>query len=100
MADAPGPRLPRLPDPAHDPVLARRARIAHVARVAKRVGYLCVLVSVVAFFVGLATEFPPWLVTVSIVGLAAACVILPMPIVVGYGVKAADRADQGLPDGH
>lgn len=99
MADS-GVRRPQLPDPEHDPVLARRQRIGRIAATAKRVGYVLVLVSVVTFFVGLATDFPPALVGVSIASLAAACVILPLPIIIGYGVKAADRADLGLPDGH
>jgi hypothetical protein len=83
-----------------DPRLVRRARIAKASAGAKRLGYLCLLVAFVCFFVGLATDFPTALVTITIVALAAACVILPLPIVLAYGVKAADRADLGLPDGH
>jgi hypothetical protein len=52
------------------------------------------LVAIVAFFVGVATEFPSWSVTVSIAGLAIACLVLPLPIVLGYGVRAADREDR------
>jgi hypothetical protein len=82
---------------AVDPVEQRRARIARAATVAKRVGYLALLVALGAFFVGLATDFPRWTVTASIAGLAAACVILPVPIVLGYGVRAADREDRRRP---
>ena len=96
----PGVQPPNPPDPSDDPVLARRVRIGRVAADAKRLGYLCLLVSIVTFFVGLATDLNSALVTVSIVTLAAACLILPVPIIIGYGVKAADRADLGLPDGH
>jgi hypothetical protein len=33
-------------------------------------------------------------VTVTIVSLVAACVILPVPIVMGYGLRAAEREDR------
>jgi len=77
-----------------DPVLARRERIARFVKVGKRIGYIALLVAIVAFFVGVATEFPSWSVTVSIAGLAIACLVLPLPIVLGYGVRAADREDR------
>lgn len=77
-----------------DPIAARRARIAHVVAIAKRVGYAALAVAIVAFFVGVATGFPTWTVAVSVAGLIASCVILPVPIVLGYGVRAAAREDR------
>ena len=77
-----------------DPVLARRARVARLSQAAQRVGYGFLLLSMVAFGVGAATSFPGYAVTTSIVGLIAACVILPAPIVLGYGVRAADRDER------
>jgi len=77
-----------------DPVLARRERIARYVALGKRVGYTALLVAIVAFFVGVATEFPPWTVATSIAGLAVSCVVLPLPIVFGYGVRAAAREDR------
>ncbi|HEY5011452.1 MAG TPA: hypothetical protein VIK61_01945 [Acidimicrobiia bacterium] len=77
-----------------DPVLARRARVARLAQAAQRVGYGFLLLSMVAFGVGAATSFPGYTVTTSIVGLIAACVILPVPIILGYGVRAADRDER------
>jgi len=79
---------------ADDPVVARRARIARFAARGKRVGYLALAVAIVAFFVGVATSFPTWAVDVSIAGLAVSCVVLPIPIVLGYGVRAAAREDR------
>ena len=79
---------------APDPILARRARIARVAALGKRVGYLALGIAIVAFFIGVATSFPTWTVAVSIAGLIAACVVLPIPIVLGYGVRAAEREDR------
>jgi hypothetical protein len=77
-----------------DPILARRARIAGYAALGKRVGYAALAIAIVAFFIGFATGFPAWTVTVSVAGLIAACVVLPLPIVLGYGVRAADREDR------
>jgi hypothetical protein len=78
-----------------DPILARRARIARLAALGKRMGYLALSVAIVAFFIGVATSFPTWTVAVSVSGLIAACVVLPIPIVLGYGVRAAEREDRG-----
>jgi hypothetical protein len=78
-----------------DPVVARRARIARVANLGKRAGYVALGIAIVAFFVGLATDFPPAAVTVCVAALVAACVILPVPIVLGYGVRAAARDEHG-----
>ena len=77
-----------------DPILARRARIARLAALGKRMGYLALSVAIVAFFIGVATSFPTWTVAVAVSGLIAACVVLPIPIVLGYGVRAAEREDR------
>ena len=79
---------------AEDPVVARRARIARFAALGKRIGYLALGVAIVAFFVGVATSFPTWTVGLSIAGLAVSCVVLPIPIVLAYGVRAATRDDR------
>ncbi len=81
---------------AEDPFVARRARIARFVTVGKRIGYLALLIAIVAFFVGVATSFATWAVTVCIIGMAVACVVLPIPIVLGYGVRAAQREDREL----
>ena len=77
-----------------DPILARRARIARAASLGKRVGYSALGVAVIAFFVGVATGFPEWTVAVSVTGLVASCVVLPLPIVLAYGVRAAAREER------
>jgi hypothetical protein len=77
-----------------DPVLAKRARIARAVRFGRRAGYAAVAVSVVSFVVAAATDFPAVAVDISIAALVAAIVILPVPIVLGYGVRAAEREDR------
>ncbi len=78
-----------------DPVVARRARIARVVGLAKRVGYLALLAAIVAFAVGAVAGFPGWTVAVVVAGLLVAIVVLPLPIVLGYGIRAAEREERG-----
>jgi hypothetical protein len=77
-----------------DPVAQRRAKIARAAAIGTRIGYIALAVATVAFFVGLANDFPQWTVTCLIAGLVVACVVMPLPIVLGYGVRAAEREDR------
>lgn len=77
-----------------DPVAARRAQIARWVKRAQRLGYSFMLLAIVAFAVAAATDFPGWLVGIIIGCLIAAIVILPVPIVLGYGVRAAERDER------
>jgi hypothetical protein len=79
---------------AEDPVVARRARIARWVGLGKRVGYGLLLGAVITFVVAAATGFPSGITTVTVVALIAACVVLPVPIVLGYGLRAAEREDR------
>ncbi|MFA5885594.1 MAG: hypothetical protein WDA60_17215 [Acidimicrobiia bacterium] len=85
--------LPPLPD--DDPVMVRRRRIAALVKVGKRIGYTALLVAIVVFFVGLATNFPAWTVDVIVGALVVSIVVLPAPIVFGYGIRAAEREERG-----
>jgi len=78
----------------NDPVAVRRAHIARWVGLAKRVGYGLLLGAVVAFIVAAIAGFPSGIVTVTVVALVAACVVLPVPIVLGYGLRAAEREDR------
>ena len=77
-----------------DPVLEKRRRIAHWVGLAKRVGYTLLLLAIVAFVAAAVTGVTGWLVTVTVVALIGACIVLPVPIVLGYGLRAADREDR------
>jgi hypothetical protein len=87
-------------DPSDDPVLVRRARISRIVDIAQRVGYGLWLVAIVAFVVGAATEFRPFMTTLVVGCLIAGSVLLAPAIVIGYGVRAADRVDRGGDIGH
>ena len=77
-----------------DPVRQRRARIARLATLGKRIGYLALLVAIIGFAVGVISGFSPTVVRVIVGGLVVMCVVLPVPIVLGYGVRAAEREDR------
>jgi hypothetical protein len=77
-----------------DPVEARRARIARWVALAKRVGYGLLAVAMLAFVAAAIAGFPSALLTVTVVALVAACLVLPVPIVLGYGLRAAEREDR------
>jgi hypothetical protein len=78
-----------------DEIAARRARIARAVKAAKRIGYLALLVAIVAFAIAAASGFPGWAVGVTIGGLVLAIVVLPLPIILGYGIRAAEREERG-----
>ncbi len=77
-----------------DPVRARRARIARATELGQRTGYSCFAVAVVFFFVGLATSYSSWIVAVVVGALVVGSATLLPSIVLGYAVKAAERADR------
>lgn len=85
--------LPPLPD--DDPVMVNRRRIGALVKIGKRVGYTALLIAIVVFFVGLATNFPTWTVDVIVIALIVSIVVLPAPIVFGYGIRAAEREERG-----
>lgn len=85
---------------ANDPVLVQRARLARLAQVGQRVGYLLYLVAMVLFIVGFAGDFNSALTTGIVACLVAGSLVLAPTIILGYAVKAADREDRGLPHGH
>ena len=84
---------------AEDPILRRRAQIARLAERGQRAGYLFLVVAVVAFAIGLFTSFRVWGPAVG-VALALCTLTLAPAIVLGYGVRAAEREDRGEPPGH
>jgi hypothetical protein len=83
-----------------DPILARRAQLGTAADLGKRLGYSLFGIAMVAFFVGLFTNFNDawgWIVMGSLI---AGSVLLLPAIIIGYAVKAAYRDDLGLDSGH
>lgn len=83
-----------------DPVLVRRAQFDRAATTGKRIGYLLYLVAIIAFFIALFVGFSDVWTWIVIGALLAGSLFLLPAIIIGYAVKAAHRADLGLPDGH
>ena len=79
-----------------DPVLARRARIAKLTELGKRVGYGLFGLAIVLFFVGFFGSYSDALVAVIVASLGVGSVVLAPAIVFGYAVKAAEREDREL----
>lgn len=77
-----------------DPILERRARVARLVGVAKRVGYLLFGLATVFVIVGLVVGFPGWAAAGATASLVAGCVVLAPAILLGYAVKGAERHDR------
>lgn len=82
------------PDRPDDPILVRRRRIARLAELGQRTGYLLFAAAVVLFVAGFVTDFPRWLVNAVIGLLVVGSVLLAPAIVFGYAVRAAEREDR------
>jgi len=93
MTEAPAPP-PAHPTPPTDPTLIRRARIAHLTDLGKRLGYGLFGLAVVVFVVGAVRGFESAEVTAVVALMAAGSVVLAPAIVFGYGVRAAEREDR------
>jgi len=76
-----------------DPIVARRARIRRVVQIAQRLGYAALGLAVVLFAVGASDGFPNWSVVGTVTALVVSICVLPVPIVLGYGLRAAERED-------
>ena len=77
-----------------DPVLARRARIARLVGLGKRIGYGLFGIATVLFGIGLATGFGGTVGPTIIGSLVVGSLVLAPAIVFGYAVKAAERDDR------
>jgi hypothetical protein len=76
-------------------VLTRRAQVARLTVAGKRGGYTLYGVAMGTFFVGFATaSFSTAITVVTIGSLVVGSMMLAPAIVLGYAVKAADRADR------
>lgn len=77
-----------------DPVIARRVRVRRWARRAQRICYLLYGLAMAVFLIGLSSDFTPTITTITVALLVTGSVVLAPAIIIGYGVRAADRADR------
>jgi hypothetical protein len=94
VSEASEPKASEPDAAAEDTILVQRERMRRLASLGSRVGYLALLVAIVAFLIGVLNDLPGWSVTLVVGGLAVATVCLVPSIILGYAVKAAAREDR------
>jgi len=74
-----------------DPIEERRARLGAYAALGKRIGYVAIGVALLGFVAVGVTDYATWATWITAIALLTACIVLPVPIVLAYGVRAAAR---------
>ncbi len=77
-----------------DPVLSRRREIGRLAQRGKRLGYSLFVFAMVVFVIGFFTSFNGAVVWIVALSLVVGSAVLAPALVMGYGVRAADREDR------
>ena len=76
-----------------DPLMARRARLAQLANLGRRVGYLTFALSIGMLVLGLATDFTDGISAVVIGLLVGGSAVLAPAILLHYAVRGAEREE-------
>ena len=88
-------RSPRVePRESIDPVRIRRAKVARWTLIANRVGYLLFALAIAVFVMAFAFSFNGTMVAIITTCMIAGSILLAPALVLGYGVKAAERDDR------
>lgn len=77
-----------------DPIRAKRARIARLVQVGKRIGYSLFGIAMVTFVIGFLTDFGSPIGPLITACIVIGSIVLAPAIVFGYGVKAGERDDR------
>jgi hypothetical protein len=83
-------------DTPSDPVAVRRARIGRLAAVGRKAGFALFGIALLVVVVGLFTSLTDTVTAVATACLVVGSLLLAPGIVVGYGVRAAERDDRTL----
>ncbi len=84
-------------DTATDPVRARRQRIGRLAAAGRKLGFALFGAALLVVVVGLFTSLTGAVTALATACLVAGSVLLAPAIVIGYGVRAAERDDRAFP---
>ena len=76
-----------------DPLMASRARLARLANLGRRVGYLTFALSIGMLVLGLATDFTNGISAVVIGLLVGGSAVLAPAILLHYAVRGAEREE-------
>ncbi len=79
-----------------DEVITKREKIRTLVKRFKRIGYTLMFISIVSVVACWPLQWPKALVVLAMVTFTLSCIILPAPIVFGYGIKAAEREDKKM----
>ncbi len=79
-----------------DPTRVRRAQMARLAEVGRCVGYGLFGVAIAVFVAGAVSGFRSAEIIAVVTCLAVGSAVLAPAIVIGYGVRAAEREDREL----
>ncbi|MEI8238796.1 MAG: hypothetical protein WCI22_05200 [Actinomycetota bacterium] len=82
------------PIPKTDPVRAKRQKVAKYTLLANRIGYLFFALAIATFIIGFAVSFNGVVSAIVIGSIVIGSMLLAPAIVLGYGVKAAERDDR------
>jgi len=82
------------PPGATDPVRAWRQRLAKYVLLANRIGYLMFAAAIAVFVIGFAVGFNNAVSVIVIVCMVIGSILLAPALVMGYGIKAAERDDR------
>ncbi len=84
------------PNQPADPILLRREIIRARVKLGKRVGYSLMTISIIAMFLCIPFGWPAFLTITSMVTFTLSCIVLPLPIIFGYAIKAAEKEDRKI----
>jgi hypothetical protein len=80
--------------PDDDRVLAQRERARVIAAALQRWGTIGYAIAVVGFVAAAIASFPGWSIPVIVTALVIGSILLAPGIVLGFGVRAAEREDR------
>jgi hypothetical protein len=78
---------------SEDPVREKRAKILRFSVLAKRTGYIFLLISIVLVGIGAVNRFTPGIATSATIFFFVALALLMPAIILGYAVAKAERED-------
>ena len=79
-----------------DEVLVKREKIRKRVKIGKQVGYSLMLISIITMFLCIPFNWPAFLTITSMVTFTLSCIVLPLPIIFGYAIKAAEKEDRKM----
>lgn len=90
----PTPKTTPRPGGRPDPVREHRQKVARYTLLANRIGYLFFALAIATFVIGFAVSFNAAVSGIVLGSLVIGSILLAPAIVLGHGLKAAEREDR------